>query len=130
MISNIINQNGTSKIKARGLHLRHLSIEERISLAADSCSGRLNLCNLSVLQSAALFEVPPGSVAAELKVRKAVAASGNGTIADVTSSGTTFTATELVAAWNLTSPADRAAALRTIGVGTVVNTYQNRHIDS
>jgi hypothetical protein len=65
------------KLKGRGLNLRHLSIEERVSLAVDACTGKLDVCNFSVAQSATFFSAPPSYVAAGLKAYKAAT---NGTV--------------------------------------------------
>jgi hypothetical protein len=62
------NGNGLDSINGRGLARRHLTIDQRIELAADLACGQQHL-HLSIRHVAALLKVLPLQVSERLKTR-------------------------------------------------------------
>src|SRR5262245_62708090 len=62
------NRNGSAAINGRGLNRRHLTLDQRIDLAADFASGR-RLLHPSIKSTAAALKITPAQVSERLKAR-------------------------------------------------------------
>jgi hypothetical protein len=74
----------TSRLKARGLSIRKLTLQERVAIAVALCTGKLDACNFGVVQSAQLLSITPSYVAAGVKADKAAANGGSATVTNTT----------------------------------------------
>jgi len=116
------NGNGLNSINGRGLARRHLTVNQRIDLAADLACGQQHL-HPSIRHVAALLKVLPSQVSERLKARaqpeaKWQAAEARWRSQEEAEAANTL-ATGIVVAWNAATPEARAAAVRTIGVSHV-----------
>ena len=107
--------NGNGAINGRGLNRRHLTLDQRLELAADLACGEQHL-HPSIRHVAALLKVLPLQVSERLKARAQQEAEWR---SQEEAEAANTLATGIVVAWNAATPEARAAAVRTIGVSHV-----------
>ena len=110
------NGNG-SAINGRGLNRRHLTLDQRIDLAADLASGR-RLLHPSIKSTAASLKITPAQVSERLKVRAQQEAewlrAERRWQVQNEAEAVNAEADGIVSEWRLSSPEAREAAFRTI----------------
>src|SRR5262245_49519169 len=115
------NGNG-SAINGRGLNRRHLTLDQRIDLAADLASGR-RLLHPSIKSTAASLKVTPLQVSGRLKARAQREARRQEVERRLQvqekAERTNAEAEMLAATWRSVAPESREVAIRLLGPGAV-----------
>jgi len=107
------NGNGLNSINGRGLARRHLTVNQRIDLAADLACGQQHL-HPSIRHVAALLKVLPLQVSERLKARAQQEAEWRSQ-----EEAEAVNAEILADTWRSISPESREVAIRLLGPGAV-----------
>ena len=122
IVKSTLNGNGLGSINGRGLARRHLTVDQRIDLAADLACGQQHL-HPSIKSTAALLRVTPTQVSGRLRARaqrevewreaeRRRQVQNEAEAANVA-------ADRIVSEWRLSSPEAREAAFRIIGAAKI-----------
>ena len=109
------NGNGLNSINGRGLARRHLTVNQRIDLAADLACGQQHL-HPSIRHVAALLKVLPLQVSERLKARAQQEAEWR---SQEEAEAVNAEAEILADTWRSISPESREVAIRLLGPGAV-----------
>ena len=109
------NGNGLNSINGRGLARRHLTVNQRIDLAADLACGQQHL-HPSIRHVAALLKVLPLQVSERLKARAQQEAEWR---SQEEAEAVNAEAEILADTWRSVSPESREVAIRLLGPGAV-----------
>ena len=109
------NGNGLNSINGRGLARRHLTVNQRIDLAADLACGQQHL-HPSIRHVAALLKVLPLQVSERLKARAQQEAEWR---SQEEAEAVNAEAEILADTWRSISPESREVAIRMLGPGAV-----------
>ena len=116
------DRNGSVAINGRGLNRRHLTLDQRIDLAADLASGR-QLLHPSIKSTAASLKITPAQVSERLKARAQQEAEWRAAEArwrvQNEAEAVNAEADSIVSEWRLSSPEAREAAFRIIGASEI-----------
>ena len=116
-----LNGNALNSVNGRGLARRHLTVDQRIDLAADLASGQQHL-HPSIRHVAALLKVLPLQVSERLKARAQQEAEWRAAEARWlidAAEAVNAEADSIVSEWRLSSPEAREAAFRIIGAAEI-----------
>ena len=109
------NGNGLNSINGRGLARRHLTVDQRIDLAADLACGQQHL-HPSIRHVPALLKVLPLQVSERLKARAQQEAEWR---SQEEAEAVNAEAEILADTWRSISPESREVAIRLLGPGAV-----------
>ena len=116
------NGNGLNSINGRGLARRHLTVNQRIDLAADLACGQQHL-HPSIKSTAALLRVTPTQVSERLKARAQQEAAWRAAEArrrnQEEAEAVNVEAEILAATWRSVAPESREVAIRLLGPAAV-----------
>ena len=116
------NGNGLNSINGRGLARRHLTVDQRIDLAADLACGQQHL-HPSIRHAAALLKVLPLQVSERLKARAQQEAewlrAERRWQVQNEAEAVNAEADSIVSEWRRSSPEAREAAFRTISAAEI-----------
>ena len=122
LVKSSANGNGLDSINGRGLARRHLTVDQRIDLAADLACGQQHL-HPSIRHAAALLKVLPLQVSERLKARAQQKAEWRAAEARWRSQeeaeAVNAEAKVLADIWRSVSPESREVAIRLLGPAAV-----------